>query len=76
MYTVGYSEASEVNEAIAHVTRGSATTPRSIGKRYTLYEGTERKKAHLVDEAFPQSVRRYRDGGGGQEEEDLVVVVW
>ena len=54
-----------MNEAIAHVTQGSATTPRTIGKAYTLYERMEGKKAHPVDEAFSQSAKRYRDGRGG-----------
>lgn len=32
LHTVGYSEATAVNEAIAHVTQVSATIPRPIGK--------------------------------------------
>jgi hypothetical protein len=65
MYTVGYSEASAMNKAIAHVTQGSDTTPRTIGKGYTLYERMEGKKAHTVYEVFSQSAKRYRDGRGG-----------
>jgi len=67
MYTVGYGEANAMNEAISHVTQGSATIPCSIGKGYTLYERMEGKKAHCRRGLSP--IRGYIDGGGEQVEE-------
>ena len=45
VYTVGYSVASTVNDAIAHVTQGSATIPRPIGKGTPCRDEWKERKA-------------------------------